>query len=226
MTPRRNGVRRFTTRVTTSWYRARGSCRSEKDRRYGSNWSGLTDALLGGWQLGGIINARTGLPITVIDGRARSLQGERGSERPNCVGDWKPDDQTIDRWLDIIGLRGAPHRHLRQLRSRRRPRARLQATSTWWSRSASRSARPRYGEFRVEAFNVFNITSFGPPARDINDPANFRPHHQHDQLAPGGGAGVQALLLAAGDWGLGLTKLMRTAHCCTLSRCHAVTLGR
>ena len=28
-----------------------------------------------------------GLPVTVIDGRARSLQGERGLERPNCVGD-------------------------------------------------------------------------------------------------------------------------------------------
>ena len=31
----------------------------------------------------------------------------------------------------------------------------------------------RYGEFRVEAFNVLNIPSFGPPARDISDPVNF-----------------------------------------------------
>ena len=45
--------------------------------------------------------------MTVIDGRARSLQGERGSERPNCVGDWKPDDQTLDRWLDITGFEAA-----------------------------------------------------------------------------------------------------------------------
>ena len=31
----------------------------------------------------------------------------------------------------------------------------------------------RYGEFRVEAFNVFNIPSFGPPARDIAAPNTF-----------------------------------------------------
>ena len=32
---------------------------------------------------------------------------------------------------------------------------------------------PRYGEFRVEAFNALNIPSFGPPARDISVPNTF-----------------------------------------------------
>jgi hypothetical protein len=143
-----------------------------KDRRYGSNWGTFTDLLLGGWQLGGIINVRSGLPITVIDSRARSQQGERGSERPNCVGDWQPDDQTIDHWLDIsgfeaaaigtfgnceVGVARAPgYRNVDLVVSKRFP-----------------FGGPRYGEFRVEAFNAFNITSFGPPGRDINDPANF-----------------------------------------------------
>jgi len=31
----------------------------------------------------------------------------------------------------------------------------------------------RYGEFRVEAFNVLNVPSFGPPARDISVPNTF-----------------------------------------------------
>ena len=66
------------------------------------------NAILGGWRLGGIFQARSGLPITVIDGRARSLQGERGSERPNCVGDWKPDDQSIAHWLDITAFETVP----------------------------------------------------------------------------------------------------------------------
>jgi len=143
-----------------------------KDRRYGTNWGSVTDALLGNWQLGGIVNARTGLPVTVIDGRARSQQGERGSERPNCVGDWKPDDQTLDRWLDLsgfeaaalgtfgnceVGVARAPgYKNVDLVVSKRFPFG------------ASRS-----GEFRVEAFNVFNIPSFGPPARDINDTTNF-----------------------------------------------------
>ena len=32
---------------------------------------------------------------------------------------------------------------------------------------------PRYAEFRLEAFNIFNIVSYGPPARDISVPATF-----------------------------------------------------
>jgi Carboxypeptidase regulatory-like domain/TonB dependent receptor len=145
-----------------------------KGRRIGSDWSGLTDALLGGWQLGGIVQARTGLPITVIDGRARSLQGERGSERPNCVGDWKPSDQSLDRWLDInafaaaplgtfgncsVGVARAPgYKNIDLVVSKRIDYA---------------GGGSRYGEFRVEAFNVFNISSFGPPARDISVPNTF-----------------------------------------------------
>jgi hypothetical protein len=142
------------------------------DRRWGSNWSAVTDAILGGWRLGGIFQTRSGLPITVIDGRARSLQGERGFERPNCVGDWKPADQSIDRWLDISGFAAAPlgtfgncpvgvarapgYTNLDMVLSKR------------FAAGAS-----RFAEFRVEVFNVLNHPSFGPPARDISVPSTF-----------------------------------------------------
>jgi hypothetical protein len=145
-----------------------------KGRRVGSDWSGLTDALLGGWQLGGIATARTGLPVTVIDGRARSLQGERGAERPNCVGDWKPSNQSLTTWLDINGFAAAPlgtfgncsvgvarapgYRNVDLVVSKRIDYA---------------GGGSKYAEFRVEAFNVFNIPSFGPPARDISVPNTF-----------------------------------------------------
>src|SRR6201999_2258186 len=79
-----------------------------RGRTHGNNWPAALNAVAGGWRLGGIFQARSGLPITVIDGRARSLQGERGSERPNCVGDPVPSDQSIDRWLDINAFSAAP----------------------------------------------------------------------------------------------------------------------
>ena len=77
-------------------------------KRWGTDWNGVINAIAGGWRLGGIFQARSGLPVTVTDGRARSLQGERGAERPNCVGDWKPSDQSIDHWLDINGFQAVP----------------------------------------------------------------------------------------------------------------------
>ena len=108
-----------------------------KGRKWGSDWCGVTNALLGGWKLGGIFQARTGLPITVIDGRARSLQGERGAERPNCVGDPVPSDQSITHVAGHQRLPGRPARHLRQLPGRRRTGARATATSTSCSPRAS-----------------------------------------------------------------------------------------
>jgi outer membrane receptor protein involved in Fe transport len=138
----------------------------------GGQWSGVTETLLGGWRMAGIFQTRSGLPITVIDGRARSLQGERGSERPNCVGDWKPADQSIDRWLDINGFAAA-------------------ALGTFGNCPVGVARAPgytnfdlalmkkfavgdvRYAEFRIEAFNVLNHPSFGPPGRDLSVPGTF-----------------------------------------------------
>ena len=143
-----------------------------KGRTIGNDWSGLAETLLGGWHLSGIFQARTGLPITVTDGRARSLQGERGAERPNCVGDWKPADQSIDHWLDInafamvplgtfgncpVGVARAPGYTNLDLALSKRFAAGGQ----------------RYAEFRIEAFNTLNHPSFGPPGRDISVPNTF-----------------------------------------------------
>jgi hypothetical protein len=152
-----------------------------KGRKWGSEWSGVTNGILGGWKLGGIFQARTGLPITVIDGRARSLQGERGAERPNCVGNPVPSNQTVTadssaaadaRWLDInafemvalgtfgncpVGVARAPGYSDVDL-----------ALSKNFELGSERRL-----EFRVEAFNAFNHPSFGPPARDISVPNTF-----------------------------------------------------
>src|SRR4030095_11456732 len=63
-------------------------------KTYGSDWSGVMNALLGGWRVGGIFQTRSGVSLHLVHGRARSLQGERGSERPNCVGDPMPANPT------------------------------------------------------------------------------------------------------------------------------------
>jgi Carboxypeptidase regulatory-like domain/TonB dependent receptor len=143
-----------------------------KDRTYGSSWPGAVDAILGGWGLGGIFQTRSGLPVTVIDGRARSLQGERGSERPNCVGDWQPADQSLAKWLDINAFAAVP---LGTFGNCPVGVARAPGFTNLDALLSKRFAigGPRYAEFRIEAFNILNHPSFGPPARDISVPNAF-----------------------------------------------------
>ena len=143
-----------------------------RGRTWGTDAPAAVDAVLGGWRLSGIFQARSGFPITVLDGRGSSLQAVRGGERPNCVGDPTPADQTIDHWLDISAFARA-------------------APGTWGNCGVGIARAPgyrnvdatlakrfdtgadRYAEFRVEAFNLTNTPSFGPPARDINAPNTF-----------------------------------------------------
>ncbi len=138
----------------------------------GGGWPTVMNAFLGGWRVAGILQARTGLPITVIDGRNRSLQGERGSERPNCVGDPAPSDQSLDRWLDINAFAAAP------LGSFGNCPVGVARAPGYTNLDVMFSKRvdvggERYAEFRVEAFNILNNPSFGPPGRDISVPTTF-----------------------------------------------------
>jgi hypothetical protein len=142
------------------------------DRRWGADWSDVTNALIGGWRLGGIFQVRSGLPVTVTDGRAPSLQGERGSERPNCVGDWKPSNQSIEHWLDINAFAAAPLGTFGNC-----PvgvaRAPGYANVDMVLSKQFGAGQGRYAELRIETFNLFNHPSFGPPARDISVPNTF-----------------------------------------------------
>jgi len=152
-----------------------------RGRKWGSDWGGLANAILGGWKVGGIFQARTGIPVTVIDGRARSLQGERGFERPNCIGDPVPSNQSVtpdasspadSRWLNIGAFEAAA------LGTFGNCGIGIARAPGYVNLDAALSKRfemggPRYLEFRVEAFNVTNTPSFGPPARDISVPNTF-----------------------------------------------------
>ena len=150
-------------------------------KRWGSEWSGVTDAILGGWKASAIFQARTGFPITVQNSNRRSLQGTRSPEWPNCVGNPVPANQSItsdpnapadSKWLDIsafavpalgtfgncgIGIADAPGYNNVDL-----------ALAKRFGMGGT-----RYLEFRAEAFNLLNHPNFGPPGRDINTPGTF-----------------------------------------------------
>jgi hypothetical protein len=133
---------------------------------------GLGKALLAGWRIHAVAQVRSGVPVTVIDGRGSSLQSVRGGERPNCVGDPQPEHPTLERWLDISAFSQA-------------------APGTWGNCGVGTARAPgfrnldlslakrvpvggrRVMEIRLDAFNATNTPSFAPPARNYADPTSF-----------------------------------------------------
>src|SRR5262249_37575370 len=143
-----------------------------RGRKWGSNASSTMEFLLRGRRLSGIFQALTGFPVTVTDGSAPSLQGVRGNERPNCIGNPEPADQSITHWLDINAFQHAPRGTWGNcpVGVARAPAYR-NADAVLAKRFAAGGSRAF--EVRAEAFNVTNTPSFGPPARDINSPNTF-----------------------------------------------------
>ena len=143
-----------------------------KGRRIGQNWSGLTDTLLGGWMVSTVLQLRTGFPITITDGRGSSRQGTLGAERPDRIGDGSVDNPTTQRWLDITAFQAAAQGTFGNSGPGILRAPGYNNVDFVLSKRFALSAQ-RYFTFKLEAFNLFNHPSYGPPGRDISDPANF-----------------------------------------------------
>jgi hypothetical protein len=145
-----------------------------KGRKWASDASPVMDAVIGGWRLSGILQLRSGFPVTVTDGRQRSLQSQRGNERPNCVAgvDPAPSDQNINHWLDINAFSAVPLGTFGDCPVGVARAPGYQNIDAVLAKQFNMGG-ARYFEFRAEAFNLTNTPSFGPPARDISNTTTF-----------------------------------------------------
>jgi hypothetical protein len=150
-------------------------------KTWGSEWGGLTDAILGGWKVSAIFQARTGIPLTIRDVGGRTLQAVRGNERPNCVGNPVPSNQGVtsdpnasndSKWVNIDAFQSAP-------------------LGTWGDCGIGIMSAPgytnldftlakRFGlggtrsvEFRAEAFNALNHPNWSPPGVSLGNRNTF-----------------------------------------------------
>lgn len=124
------------------------------------NAAGLIYNLLGGWQIGAIVRAESGLPQTVFisPNRANSFYG--GSQRPDLVGDpWKDAPKTVAKWfntdafaLPALNTFGNAGRCLF-----RGPGIHLWDLSIYKGFKVSERVKM---QFRAEMFNAFNHTNF------------------------------------------------------------------
>jgi hypothetical protein len=144
-----------------------------KGRKIGGDWTGVTNAVLGNWDVHGIIQVRTGFAYTVSDGAGQSLQATRSIERPDRVCDGKTDASGPDDvWADINCFQHAPAGQFGTAGHN------IMTGPGYWNVDLGVSKSlyiddKRYFTFRVEAFNAFNHPNWGAPNSDISDPGSF-----------------------------------------------------
>jgi hypothetical protein len=143
-----------------------------------SHWNatGLAGDLIGGWQVSGILAARTGLPINVTVTRKATdmLDGNNKNQRPDLVPGVPlyPANQTITNWLNPAAFA-------------------VPAKGTWGNLGRNAVRGPGYWEldtafekstslgkhtnvkFRLEEFNLLNHPIFGNPAANISAASSF-----------------------------------------------------
>jgi hypothetical protein len=154
-----------------------------KGRKFGSQWNGAVDAILGGWAVNFINSANTGIPLDVaytpaaandVTGRIPDYRGE-AIMRPNVSGNTTGSsgaaslDNYFNKTAFSIPAASAPYGNL--------GRNALRAPCFWqWDVGVNKRFRipVREGmsvQFRSEFFNILNRSNFGLPNTDITNAA-------------------------------------------------------
>jgi hypothetical protein len=132
--------------------------------------------VFGGWQLSGVMQARTGRPltITVTRGVADLPDGNNSDQRPNRVPNVSPypADQTTQQWINIAAF-SVPARGTWGDAGRNilRGPGLLQLDLALQKRFTI--AGSRNVEFRWEAFNAINRVNLANPSTNISTAATF-----------------------------------------------------
>lgn len=140
------------------------------DLPFGRSGPGFYRALVGGWQLNGILTLQSGNPIGVTVGAGgRPFAGSR----PNLIGDPEPANRSIDGWFNIAAFElpaertpGTGPRNLSNYRTDG-----LITLDLAMHKNFRITERFRL-QFRAEAFNFTNTPTFGQPGTGFGS-ANF-----------------------------------------------------
>ena len=132
--------------------------------------------VFGGWQFSGLLQARTGRPLTITTSRgvADLPDGNNSGQRPDVVAGEPlyPANQTPDQWFNTAaftlparGTWGNAGRNIIRAPGLFQVDLALQKRFTLGG--------PRSVEFRAEAFNAFNRVNLGAPGTTLTNPTTF-----------------------------------------------------
>ncbi|MBI4475613.1 MAG: TonB-dependent receptor, partial [Acidobacteria bacterium] len=138
--------------------------------------TGALEPIFGGWQLSGLLQARTGRPLTISVNRSAAdlPDGNNSNQRPDVVPGVSPipTSQTPGQWINIaafaVPARGTWGNAGRNI---------VRAPGLFQVDLALQKRFPIGGsgniEFRMEAFNAFNRVNLGTPGTNISAGASF-----------------------------------------------------
>jgi hypothetical protein len=125
------------------------------------------DALIGGWQLGGIFSRASGLPYTVTTSGGITNAG--GADRPNRLRDGAlpASERSIDRWFDVSAFQVQPNYTYGNSGRGILTGPSLTNLDFSLAKAFDLTERVRL-QFRAEAFNASNTPFFSTPGANIN----------------------------------------------------------
>jgi hypothetical protein len=135
--------------------------------------SGWQDALIGGWQMAGIVRLQSGSPLALTQATNLNAFAGFGIQRPNRTAadpELSSDERSTSRWFNTAAFSQAPQFTLGNASRNPIVGPGYRTLDVMLGKTFSLSERFRL-EFRAEAFNVTNTppltapnTSFGTAA--------------------------------------------------------------
>jgi len=139
---------------------------------FASGLRGIAQAVLGGWQLGGIVNIQSGSPFRISQSADSQNDDSVGSARPNLVPGQNPSisssDRDPSRWFNTAAFTPSV------LMYGNTPRNPLVGPGlSGWNLSAQKAFKMPWEnhsiQFRTELFNAFNTPQFANPGSSLGD---------------------------------------------------------
>jgi len=141
-----------------------------RGKRWGSNWGGVADAILGGWSIGSIVTVSDGQPFNLtVAGNPANIGSNTIVNRPNVIGDPEAGEETVQRDFNIDAF--APNNQF-QIGNLGR-NVMLSRGFFNWDFSALKDFQITEDlrlQFRFEAFSATNTPRFGEPGNQVGTP--------------------------------------------------------
>ncbi|HWR13569.1 MAG TPA: TonB-dependent receptor [Terriglobales bacterium] len=141
-----------------------------RGKRFGANANGIFDAILGGWQLSLMEQARSGQPLTMSQSNGNLGNGQ--SSRLNIIGDPSVADPSKDLWFNTAAFAAAPLYTFGNSGIGDVEGPGFFQVNSGLSKNFKVTEKS-FVQFRWEAYNLFNRVNLGNPGQNINSASTF-----------------------------------------------------